>query len=78
MRSTEFGDFSFEERRLSGPNAITSVPSRQTPAANNDQEQIRYRAYGLYVQNGYRDGYAIDDWLMAERQVRYKLLSKRC
>jgi hypothetical protein len=78
MGSTEFGDFSFQERRLAGPKAIKSVPSRQIPAANDDQEQIRYRAYGLYVQNGYRDGYAIDDWLTAERQVRGKLLSNRC
>jgi Protein of unknown function (DUF2934) len=78
MRSTECCGFSFEERRLSGPKGIHSVPSRQTPAAINDQEQIRYRAYDLYVQNGYRDGYAMDDWLTAERQVRGQLLSEPC
>jgi hypothetical protein len=73
MRSTQFGDLSFEERRLPGPKPTKPVVPTHTLVPNNDQEQIRYRAYGLYVQNGYRDGYAVDDWLTAERQLRSQL-----
>jgi Protein of unknown function (DUF2934) len=78
MRPTEFRDFLFRERRLFGPQPIESVPATLTRAASNDQEQIRYRAYGFYVQNGYRDGYAMDDWLRAEAEVRGQLLDTRC
>jgi hypothetical protein len=77
MRPTEFRDFLFRERRLTGPTPLHSVPCTQTRAANNNQEQIRFRAYGLYVQNGCREGYAIDDWLRAEAEVRGQLLGER-
>ncbi len=30
---------------------------------------IAKRAYELYGQRGYRHGYAIDDWLDAEREI---------
>jgi hypothetical protein len=30
---------------------------------------IAQRAYELYSERGYRHGYALDDWLEAEREV---------
>jgi hypothetical protein len=33
------------------------------------EEQIRVRAYMLYVQRGRRDGFALDDWLQSEREI---------
>jgi hypothetical protein len=33
------------------------------------EEQIRDRAYQLYMQRGYRDGHAVQDWLDAEFEL---------
>lgn len=33
------------------------------------QARITDRAYELYTERGYREGYALDDWLEAEREV---------
>jgi hypothetical protein len=30
---------------------------------------IAKRAYELYCERGYRHGYALDDWLDAEREI---------
>jgi hypothetical protein len=74
-----FCDFASRERRVYAPKPIRSVSSdTQSLAATDEQEQIRCRAYGIYVQNGYCDGYALDDWLTAEREVRSERLIERC
>jgi len=40
------------------------------PAPPNDiEESIRRRAYELYEQRGRIDGFALDDWLQAEREI---------
>lgn len=36
---------------------------------SNIEERIRRRAYELYAQRGRVDGFALDDWLQAERQI---------
>lgn len=33
-------------------------------------EQIARRAYELYAQRGYIDGYAEEDWAQAERELK--------
>src|SRR5262245_15592521 len=33
------------------------------------QQQIRDRAYSLYIQRGHVDGHATDDWLTAEAEL---------
>lgn len=33
------------------------------------EEQIRLRAYMLYVEHGKKDGFALDDWLQAEVEI---------
>lgn len=45
------------------------VPSRyhQTDGTRPD-EQIRMRAYELYVEHGKQPGNAVADWLQAERE----------
>ena len=35
----------------------------------NVEDVIRLRAYELYVERGFRDGYAQEDWLKAEAEV---------
>jgi len=32
--------------------------------------RIAMRAYELYEQRGRQDGYALEDWLQAEREIR--------
>jgi hypothetical protein len=33
------------------------------------EDEIRLRAYWLYVQQGRREGFALDDWLQAEAEI---------
>ena len=33
------------------------------------EQDIRLRAYSLYVQRGRRNGFALDDWLEAEAEI---------
>jgi hypothetical protein len=34
------------------------------------EDEIAVRAYELYVARGQADGYDLDDWLFAERELR--------
>lgn len=38
--------------------------------SSNLEEQIRQRAYELYEQRGRYDGFAEEDWLRAEDEIR--------
>jgi Protein of unknown function (DUF2934) len=42
------------------------APARREPTA----EEIRQRAYDLYIRRGGAPGRAIDDWVAAERELR--------
>ncbi|MDZ4855848.1 MAG: DUF2934 domain-containing protein [Nitrospirota bacterium] len=46
-------------------------PVHSQPASPGDDSHIRIaqRAYDLYLERGSRAGYALDDWLDAEREV---------
>lgn len=84
MNSQEHSDLSLRERRVCRSEFVTlavtiatsSLASTLSHASvsagrrSRDHERISDRAYALYVQNGYRDGHALDDWLLAEREVR--------
>jgi len=39
-------------------------------SAPSAEEQIRLRAYQLYEQRGCEHGHDVEDWLMAERELR--------
>jgi hypothetical protein len=34
------------------------------------KEQIKARAYGLYLQRGRKDGQDLEDWLIAENELK--------
>jgi hypothetical protein len=34
------------------------------------KEQIKFRAYELYLQRGRKDGQAVEDWLIAEKELK--------
>jgi len=45
-------------------------PRSPKPAQANDiEERIRRCAYKLYEQRGRIEGFALDDWLQAEREI---------
>ncbi|RMH13721.1 MAG: DUF2934 domain-containing protein [Planctomycetota bacterium] len=54
-----------------GP-GLAGVPSIE-PKPVPTEEQIRERAYQLYVERGCTPGNPIVDWLDAESQLRYEL-----
>jgi hypothetical protein len=60
------------------PTAQSTIPSHSPSSVLEfkptvvDEEQIRRRAYELYVQDGYQDGNHEEHWLAAERELRGK------
>jgi hypothetical protein len=42
--------------------------SERLPQSTHEQE-IRNRAYEIYLQRGAESGYEVEDWLRAEREV---------
>lgn len=46
-------------------------PVHSQPVSPHDDVQARIgdRAYALHAERGYRQGYALDDWLEAEREI---------
>jgi hypothetical protein len=46
-------------------------PRSRRPSSSHDiTKRIRQRAYELYEQRGGVDGFALDDWLQAESEIR--------
>ena len=59
-----------EDERRSDLDSRTDLTTALDAAAHSSCESlIRERAYELYVQRGYRDGYAEQDWLDAELEL---------
>ena len=68
-----------EPRKRKGPDSIRSgelpVPEKEPvhcqPVSPCDDLHVRItnRAYELHTERGYRQGYALDDWLQAEREI---------
>jgi hypothetical protein len=46
-----------------------SAPARSETQAAPREEQVRLRAYELYVESGYSDGHAEEHWFAAERDI---------
>ena len=45
------------------------VHSQPVSPCDDLQARIVKRAYEIYAERGYRHGYALDDWLEAERET---------
>jgi hypothetical protein len=56
--------------------SVKSVPHVDSVKPNGNgadlESEIRVRAYELYVERGYAEGYQHEDWLVAEREVKAK------
>jgi Protein of unknown function (DUF2934) len=44
--------------------------SRKPKPVSNLEEKIRLRAYEFYERRGRIDGFALEDWLQAEEEIR--------
>lgn len=56
--------------------ALLIAAKQTTEPARDLQEQIRCRAYGLYVERGRHDGHGLDDWLQAQSEVTQRKAKK--
>jgi len=54
--------------------ASRKSPPRAQPSFDDLHARIAVRAYELYVQRGYREGSALEDWLDAEREILAEVL----
>lgn len=76
MKSKQPRPTSSRKRTASPTNKSSARGSRgpQLTTASREaaelQARIAKRAYELFEQRGGQDGYALEDWLQAEREVR--------
>ena len=47
----------------------TAVDEGEVLLRSTREEEIRIRAYDIYLQRGGQPGYAFEDWLQAEREL---------
>jgi hypothetical protein len=52
------------------PAASPQKQTRVQTQAEPNRDQIQERAYFRYVERGRADGKALDDWLVAEAEIR--------
>ena len=52
------------------------VPKGEPSSRNSTFEQVSERAYAIYLESGARTGHDLDDWLLAERQVKAEIERK--
>jgi DUF2934 family protein len=50
--------------------AVPQEPARESPRREVTDEEIRQRAYEIYLDRGATPGLELDDWLQAERELR--------
>jgi hypothetical protein len=53
------------------PESRSFAPLRMTTADDDTEQRIRHRAYEIYCSRNADDGNELDDWLAAEREVRF-------
>ena len=47
----------------------TAVEEREGLVQSTREQEIRNRAYEIYLQRGGQSGYELEDWLQAEREL---------
>ena len=51
-------------------------PRRNSVPVSNLEEEIRVRAYEIYLERGGTPGYENEDWLVAEQEVRARQMQQ--
>jgi hypothetical protein len=54
----------------------TQAENGEVSVGNMGDEQIRLRAYEIYLERGEQPGRELDDWLQAERELESEPLSR--
>ena len=49
--------------------ADASKPESERSLASSREDEIRTRAYEIFLQRGGQPGYELEDWLQAEREL---------
>jgi hypothetical protein len=65
-----------KEHRETEPHATSAAQaaSAETSVADSPRhEEIRMRAYEIYIEHGGQAGHDLDDWLQAERELAPKV-----
>ena len=58
-------------KRISEIQATTQVETGEVSVVNSTRdEEIRRRAYEIYLERGEQPGRELDDWLQAERELK--------
>jgi len=47
----------------------TAVEERERLLQSTREQEIKNRAYEIYLQRGAQPGYEVEDWLQAEREL---------
>ena len=47
----------------------TAVEEREASSHSTREQEIRFRAYEIYLQRGEQPGFELEDWLQAEREL---------
>jgi len=60
------------------PQATSTHPeTEEVPVGNSAlTEEIRRRAYEIYLERGKRSGHDVDDWLQAEQELERAVLGR--
>jgi hypothetical protein len=60
------------------PQATSTQPeTEEVPVGNSAlTEEIRHRAYEIYLARGKRSGHDVDDWLQAEQELERVVLGR--
>jgi len=51
---------------------VLEEPTEAAPRREVTEEEIRLRAYEIYLERGAATGFELDDWLQAERELLSK------
>ncbi len=60
------------ERTTKTQKTVTHKPAAKISPRKVTDEEIRQRAYDIYLKRGAASGFALDDWLQAEQELRRK------
>ena len=55
---------------------VKLVPEEASTRNSARDEEIRRRAYEIYLERGEQPGRELDDWLQAERELAHEVLSR--
>ncbi len=51
---------------------VSQEPARKSARRDVTDEEIRQRAYEIFLARGATSGHELDDWLQAERELRWR------